>query len=187
MHFNPDKRLRFPISRRLKYCEPSELPIRISKGSRVGSNEFGAGSRASALLRKVLRLASELTAQIDVRDDRLISKMGADIAVGGREVGQWCTPGRWVRRRCERTTGCGGERGAREEPDSDAGTAEFHCVNTTFIGIQGRPKGITGALHTAALIAVCTIVTIRVQHFACLFPLDAHAASISGMQGHLVA
>ena len=76
----------------LKDAEPLEFPVRIGKCRRIGGNEVGAVSRASALLSVILLLSRPLPTKIDIGNDGLVLEVRADGAVGRGEVGHRRAP-----------------------------------------------------------------------------------------------
>lgn len=114
-------------SRCLVDLETLKLPVRIREGCRVACNKLGAATGTLELFGVELRLAGELTAQIDIGNDALVAEMRLDIAIGAWEVGQGGYPGRWIRAGI-RVGDIAWDGRAWEEPDTDSFLSQLRRI-----------------------------------------------------------
>lgn len=75
----------------LKDLETFELPICLCKTLRVSRHKPLASRRTMIQVSIILHQGAQLTAQVDIDDDRLVSKMARNITVGVGEIckGHW--------------------------------------------------------------------------------------------------
>jgi hypothetical protein len=73
--------------------EASKFPISFRKSRWVAGDEIITCSWTMRLFRVELGLSAELTTQVDINDDTLVTEMRGDIAISVGEVGQGSSPG----------------------------------------------------------------------------------------------